>query len=304
VWFAYNREEWVLRDVSFTIPKGGKLGLVGPSGSGKSTVVSLLCCFYRPGKGCIYVDGIPLQEIDLFTWRRQIGLILQDIFVFPGNITENVRVYNDDIAESEVKQAIGIVQLDSFIENLPQGMETELAERGQNISQGEKQLLSFARALAFSPDLIIMDEATASIDSVTEAKIQNTITKVLHNKTAVIVAHRLSSILDANEILYFKEGQVHRRGNHSQLWMSARNTDICLSCRILKPNLPLRKRRWKMPGKNNKLVWMLEQWEKLHWLLPFMLLFTLISNAAAIAYPLVFRKLMDLLANILSNPSG
>lgn len=221
VWFAYNREEWVLRDVSFTIPKGGKLGLVGPSGSGKSTVVSLLCCFYRPGKGCIYVDGIPLQEIDLFTWRRQIGLILQDIFVFPGNITENVRVYNDDIAESEVKQAIGIVQLDSFIDNLPQGMETELAERGQNISQGEKQLLSFARALAFSPDLIIMDEATASIDSVTEAKIQNTITKVLHNKTAVIVAHRLSSIVDADEILYFKEGQVHRRGNHSQL------LDVC-----------------------------------------------------------------------------
>lgn len=217
VWFAYQNEEWVLKDVSFTIPKGNILGLVGQSGSGKSTCINLLCCFYSPQKGNIYVDDIPVQELELYEWRKQIGLILQDIFLFPGNITENVRVYNEDIGINQVKTALDIVQLNSFIQNQAQGLNTELAEFGQNISQGEKQLISFARALTFSPEIIIMDEATASIDMATEAKIQSTIKTMMSNKTAVIVAHRLSSILEANEILFFKDGEILHRGSHTQL---------------------------------------------------------------------------------------
>jgi len=221
VWFAYKDEEWVLRDVSFTIPKGHKIALVGASGSGKTTTVSLLCGFYEPIKGRILIDGVPLSDINLYKWREKIGLILQDIFLFPGNILENIRVYNDEISVRDVKKAVSIVQLDDFISAQAGGMDAELAERGQNISQGEKQLISFARALAFSPEIIVMDEATASIDTQTESRIQLSMEKVLQNKTAVIVAHRLTSVLDANEILLFSDGEIIHRGSHTNLIQSS-----------------------------------------------------------------------------------
>jgi ATP-binding cassette, subfamily B, multidrug efflux pump len=217
VWFAYKDEDWVLKDISFTLPRGNKLALVGASGSGKTTTVSLLCGFYQPQKGRILIDGVPLNDLDLWLWRKKIGLILQDIFLFPGNILENIRVYNDEIPEQDVKQAVNIVQLDEFISNQAGGLAAELAERGQNISQGEKQLVSFARALAFSPEIIIMDEATASIDPQTETRIQQSMERVLANKTAVIVAHRLTSVLDAEQILYFSEGEIMHRGTHFEL---------------------------------------------------------------------------------------
>jgi ATP-binding cassette, subfamily B, multidrug efflux pump len=217
VWFAYKEEEWVLRDVSFTIPKGSKIALVGASGSGKTTTVSLICGFYPIVKGRILIDGIPLPEIKFRAWRRKIGLILQDIFLFPGSILENVRVYNDAVSQEKVKEAINIVQLDDFIGALNDGLDSELAERGQNVSQGEKQLISFARALAFDAELIIMDEATASIDPQTEAKIQRGMQTMFADKTAVIVAHRLTSVLDADEILFFENGEILHRGTHTQL---------------------------------------------------------------------------------------
>ncbi|GAB1365575.1 ABC transporter ATP-binding protein [Candidatus Cloacimonadaceae bacterium] len=221
VWFAYKDEEWILKDVSFTIPKGKKIALVGASGSGKTTSVSLLCGFYQVQKGRITVDGKPLNELDFKAWRKKIGLILQDIFLFPGSILENVRVYNDNVSDAQVKDAVSIVQLDDFIHNLPSGIDSELAERGQNISQGEKQLISFARALAFQPEIIVMDEATASIDPQTEAKIQRTMQEVFSGKTVVVVAHRLTSVLDADEILYFSSGQIAARGKHSELMQSS-----------------------------------------------------------------------------------
>jgi len=221
VWFAYKDEDWILKDVSFCIPKGKKIALVGASGSGKTTSVNLLCGFYAVQKGKITVDGVALSELDFRAWRAKIGLILQDIFLFPGSILENVRVYNDSIPADRVKNAISIVQLDDFIQNLSGGISSELAERGQNISQGEKQLISFARALAFSPEIIVMDEATASIDPQTEAKIQRTMERVLEHKTAVVVAHRLTSVLDADEILYFSKGEITDRGTHSQLMQSS-----------------------------------------------------------------------------------
>ena len=215
--FAYEGEDWVLDDVSLSIPKGKKIALVGASGSGKSTTISLLCGFYHVQKGKILIDGTPMRELDFRTWRRNIGLILQDIFLFPGPILENVRVYNDNISREEVEKAISIVQMDDFINNLPEGLDTELAERGQNVSQGEKQLISFARALAFDSEIIIMDEATASIDPQTEARIQRTMNYLFKGKTVVIVAHRLTSVLDADEILYFSAGKIQARGDHKTL---------------------------------------------------------------------------------------
>jgi ATP-binding cassette subfamily B protein len=221
VWFAYKDEEWILRDVSFTIPKGHKIALVGASGSGKTTSVSLLCGFYGVQKGQITVDGTALSDINFRLWRDKLGLILQDVFLFPGNILENVRVYNDEIDVKTVEKAVNIVQLDDFIRHQEDGLLAEISERGQNISQGEKQLISFARALASEPELIIMDEATASIDPQTEAKIQKTMEKVLQNKTAVIVAHRLTSVLDADMILFFKDEEIVQRGKHHELMQSS-----------------------------------------------------------------------------------
>ncbi len=215
--FAYEDEDWVLKDVSFEIPIGKKIAMVGASGSGKSTTISLLCGFYHVQKGNVLIDGVPMKSLDFRAWRRKIGLILQDIFLFPGPILENVRVYNDNVSSQEVDSAISIVQLDDFIKALPEGIDTELAERGQNVSQGEKQLISFARALAFNSEIIIMDEATASIDPQTEARIQRTMNRVFSNKTMVIVAHRLTSVLDADEILYFSEGEIIARGDHQTL---------------------------------------------------------------------------------------
>ncbi|HNV62552.1 MAG TPA: ATP-binding cassette domain-containing protein, partial [Candidatus Cloacimonas acidaminovorans] len=234
VWFAYKEGEWVLKDISFTIPKGKKIALVGPSGSGKTTTVSLLCGFYPVEKGKILIDGVPLSEMDFREWRKKIGLILQDVYLFPGSILENVRVYNDQISEDKVQKAISIVQLDDFIKKLPEGINAELAERGQNISQGEKQLISFARALAFEAEIIIMDEATASIDPQTEAKIQRSMENLLSGKTALVVAHRLTSVLDADEILYFSDGRITARGKHNELLQTSPEYQKLVELQMLK----------------------------------------------------------------------
>jgi len=234
VWFAYKENEWILKDISFTIPKGKKIALVGPSGSGKTTTVSLLCGFYPVEKGRILIDGVPLSEMNFREWRKKIGLILQDVYLFPGSILENVRVYNDQIGEDKVQKAISIVQLDEFIRKLPEGINAELAERGQNISQGEKQLISFARALAFAAEIIIMDEATASIDPQTEAKIQRSMEKLLAGKTALIVAHRLTSVLDADEILYFSNVRITARGKHQDLLQKSPEYQKLVELQMLK----------------------------------------------------------------------
>ena len=234
VWFAYKENEWILKDISFTIPKGKKIALVGPSGSGKTTIVSLLCGFYPVEKGRILIDGVPLSEMNFRDWRKKIGLILQDVYLFPGSILENVRVYNDQVGEDKVQKAISIVQLDEFIRKLPEGINAELAERGQNISQGEKQLISFARALAFAAEIIIMDEATASIDPQTEAKIQRSMEKLLAGKTALIVDQRLTSVLDADEILYFSNGRITARGKHQDLLQKSPEYQKLVELQMLK----------------------------------------------------------------------
>ncbi len=215
VWFAYEAENWILKDVSFKVKKGEKVALVGPSGSGKTTTISLICGFYKYQKGEILIDGKPLNKLNIKQWRRKVGLILQDVLLFPGNVIENVRIYDDSISPDRVMDSIKMVHAEKFFEMT--SLQNVIAERGQNISQGEKQLLSFARALTFNPEIVIMDEATSSIDTVTEKKIQDSMLKVLAGKTAMIVAHRLSSIIDADNIIYFKDGQIKNQGTHRQL---------------------------------------------------------------------------------------
>lgn len=217
VWFRYKDDEWALEGVSFTIPKGNTVALVGPSGSGKTTTVGLLCRFYRPQRGQILVDGRPLDELDLSEWRRMIGLVLQDVYLFPGSVLENVRVYDDSLDVDRVLEALGTVQAAEFVGRMRGGVDAELRERGSNISAGEKQLLSFARAVAFGPQIIVLDEATASIDVKTERKIKEGMAELLAGRTALVVAHRLSSIVSADQILFFKDGRIAARGRHEEL---------------------------------------------------------------------------------------
>ena len=218
VWFAYKDEEWVLKDVSFTMPKGSLTAVVGPSGSGKSTLVSLLCGFYRPQKGRITIDGADLGSINLASWRKKTGLVLQDVYLFPGSVLENVRVYNDAIPERGVAAALENVHAADMVRGLPGGLDANLWERGGNLSSGEKQLLAFARALAAEPELVILDEATSNIDMATEEKIRRSLDVLLDGRTSLIVAHRLSSILEADQILYFNEGRIVARGKHLELF--------------------------------------------------------------------------------------
>ncbi|MFQ3547861.1 MAG: ABC transporter ATP-binding protein, partial [Termitinemataceae bacterium] len=217
VWFAYSGEDWILQDVSFHIPRGSTTALVGPSGSGKTTTIGLLCGFYKPQRGRILINGTDLADLDLQVWRSSIGLVLQDVYLFPGSVLENIRLYNDDISEQRVWEALQTVHAADLVEGLPAGIYSELRERGGNVSSGEKQLLSFARALAINPSLIILDEATASVDIRTERKIHESMEQLVSGRTALIVAHRLSSIQKADQILYFTDGEIAARGKHQEL---------------------------------------------------------------------------------------
>jgi len=218
LWFAYKNEDWILKDLSFSIPKGSLTAVVGASGSGKSTTVSLLCGFYLPQRGRITIDGVALDSLDLVSWRKKTGLVLQDVYLFPGSVLENVRVYNDVISEEGVRAALGNVHAAEMVGGLPSGIRANLWERGGNLSAGEKQLLAFARALAADPELVILDEATSNIDMDTEEKIRQSLDVLLDGRTALIVAHRLSSILSADQILFFSGGRIIARGTHAELF--------------------------------------------------------------------------------------
>ncbi|MCL2065231.1 MAG: ABC transporter ATP-binding protein/permease [Candidatus Cloacimonetes bacterium] len=237
VWFQYKDGEWVLKDVSFKIEKGSKIALVGASGSGKTTTISLLCRFYKIQKGKILIDGVDIYDIPLAVWRQKIGLILQDIILFPGNLLENIRIYNDDISTNDVLQAIDISHSDLLLERLDNDIESEIKERGQNLSMGERQLVSFARAICFSPEIIIMDEATASIDAKTENLIQDSMDEMLKGKTAIIIAHRLASVLDSDVIFLFENGEIVARGTHDELHEKSDEYKKLVELQFLKHNL-------------------------------------------------------------------
>ena len=218
VWFSYTGDDnWVLKDISFEVKKGDQIALAGITGGGKSTIISLLLRFYDPQRGRITVDGIDIRELDLADLRRKFALVLQDIYLFPGDIKSNIVLDTEGISEQRIVDAACTVDADRFIQKLPGKYATEVSEKGANFSRGERQLLSFARALAVDPEVLILDEATSSVDPYTEETIQNSLRKLMTGRTSVVIAHRLMTILEANEILVIRKGEIVERGKHTDL---------------------------------------------------------------------------------------
>ncbi|NBV37870.1 MAG: ABC transporter ATP-binding protein, partial [Bacteroidetes bacterium] len=217
VWFAYQNEEWVLRDVSFHLPQGKTMAIVGATGSGKTTIASLVNQLYQQQKGEILLDDINIQSLNITSVRQQIALVLQDVFLFSGSVKDNIRLHNDDIDIQKMIDAARSIGAYEFIEKLPGGFDYNVMERGMTLSLGQRQLVSFIRALAFDPRIILLDEATSSIDTETEQLIQKAIDRLLENRTAIVIAHRLSTIAKADEILVLEKGEVKERGNHATL---------------------------------------------------------------------------------------
>ena len=217
VWFAYKGEDWVLKDVSFKVNPGESIALVGHTGSGKSTITNLLMRFYDVQRGRILLDGVDLREWDLKSLRENFAVVLQEIFLFSGTIEGNIRLGRDNISEERVKWAAHEVSAEPFINRLKGGYQAEVKERGAGLSVGQKQLVSFARALAFDPALLILDEATSSIDTETEQLIQQAIERVMRNRTSIVVAHRLSTIQRADQIIVLHHGEVREQGTHQEL---------------------------------------------------------------------------------------
>jgi ATP-binding cassette, subfamily B, multidrug efflux pump len=217
VWFAYNQEEWVLKNVSFTVNRGDRVALVGHTGAGKTTVTSLLLRFYDVQRGAVLVNGIDVKRIRLESLRRKFAVVQQDLFLFTGTVEENLSLGDEAIARQRLVEASQKVQADRFISRLPEGYASAVRERGAGFSVGEKQLLSFARALAFDPPVLVLDEATSSIDTETEHLIQQGIEVLMAGRTAIVIAHRLSTIRAADQILVFHHGEIRERGTHEEL---------------------------------------------------------------------------------------
>ena len=227
VWFAYERLpaedetsepdwNWVLRDVSFTAEAGQTLALVGATGSGKTTILSLLLRFYEPQRGRVTLDGIDVRDLPLAELRRQVGLVLQDVFLFSGSIAENVTL-GAEVATERVAEAARLVGADRFIEALPEGYASDVGERGATLSLGQRQLLSFVRTLLYDPAVLVLDEATSSVDTETEEMVQQAVDVLMEGRTALVVAHRLSTVQHADQILVLHRGEIRERGSHQTL---------------------------------------------------------------------------------------
>ena len=216
VWFAYKDDDYVIKNLDFTINPGEKIALVGPTGAGKSTIIRLLCRLYEPSKGRILVDGIDIKEIPQAELRRYLAVILQEGFLFAGDVKSNITL-GDNYTFEQIQQAAQSTNVEEFIEKLPQGYNSQLRERGTNISSGEKQLLAFARAAIRNPQILVLDEATANLDVATEARIQKSLNQLLAQRTAIIIAHRLSTIRNVNRIFVLKRGELIEQGSHEQL---------------------------------------------------------------------------------------
>jgi ATP-binding cassette subfamily B protein len=223
VWFSYRNveqpaeEDWVLRDVSFRMQSGQTFAIVGHTGAGKTTLISLLLRFYDIQRGQILLDGVDIRLLDLQELRKQFGIVLQDPFLFTGTIASNIRLGTPGITRKHVEQALEEIGLGDFIRSLLQGVETEVNERGSTLSVGQRQLISFARALAHNPRFLILDEATSSVDTKTELLIREALDRLLSGRTALVIAHRLSTIQHADRILVFHKGRLREEGAHQEL---------------------------------------------------------------------------------------
>ncbi|MEJ5351649.1 MAG: ABC transporter ATP-binding protein [Melioribacteraceae bacterium] len=217
VWFAYNPEEYVLKDISFKINPGETVAIVGATGAGKTSIINILTRFYDIQKGSITIDGIDIRQLDKRNLRKFISVVLQDVFLFSGTIKSNISLGSEEISDEQIIQAAKIVGAHDFISKLPNGYDEEVKEKGATLSVGQKQLISFARALAFNPQILILDEATSSIDTETEELIQNAIEKLLAGRTSIVIAHRLSTIQNADKIIVMHKGELKEMGTHQEL---------------------------------------------------------------------------------------
>ena len=217
VWFAYVGEDWILRDVSFVIEPGETCAFVGATGAGKTTILQLIVRNYEIQRGTIEIDGQDISKIKIKSLRRAIGQMLQDVFLFSGTVKTNVSLHDETIPDEKIVEACRYVGADSFIEKLPDKYESQVIERGENFSQGQRQLLSFARTVLHRPEILILDEATANIDAETEVLIQESLEKMRSIGTMLVVAHRLSTIQHADQIIVLQKGEIIERGTHQAL---------------------------------------------------------------------------------------
>ncbi|MEO0107374.1 MAG: ABC transporter ATP-binding protein [candidate division WOR-3 bacterium] len=215
--FSYENEDWVLKDLNFEIKKGERIALVGETGGGKTSIVSLLLKYYKANMGVISIDGIDLKRINRYSLRKRIGFVPQDVILFPGTVLDNLRLFNNDIPPEKVYEATQRIGIHEKILNLPKGYDTDIIEQGINLSFGERQLLSFARALVFDPEIIILDEATSAVDPQSERIIQEGLKELFQNRTAIIIAHRLTTTRLADRILIIHNGKLVEQGSHSEL---------------------------------------------------------------------------------------
>jgi ATP-binding cassette subfamily B multidrug efflux pump len=217
VWFAYVGENWVLKDVSFKIMPGETVAFVGATGAGKTSIINLLCGFYEHQKGDILIDGINIKNIEKNELRRNMGLVLQDVFLFSGDIETNIGLFDEDIPSSDIRKSAEYLGADTFINNLPKGYNNPVNERGTTFSAGQRQLLSFARALVRDPSILLMDEATSNIDTESELLVQESLDKLMNGRTTIAIAHRLSTIQKADKIILIHKGEIKEMGTHQQL---------------------------------------------------------------------------------------
>lgn len=217
VWFAYNKDEYVLKNISFNINPGETVAIVGHTGAGKTSLINILTRFYDIQKGEIFVDGIDIKTLDKKELRKYISIVLQDVYLFSGSIKSNISMNNDSISIEKIQEAAKLVGADRFIDLLPNKYDEIVKERGSTLSVGQKQLISFARALAYDPHILILDEATSSVDTETEIIIQKAIEKLLVGRTAIVIAHRLSTIQSADKIIVMHKGEIREIGNHQEL---------------------------------------------------------------------------------------
>jgi len=217
VWFAYQGEDWILKDVSFAIEPGQRVAFVGATGAGKSSILNLIGRYYDIQKGRITIDGVDIKDMSTDELRGAIGQVQQDVFMFTGDIKGNIRLKNENISEEEMKEAARYVNADGFIEQLEHGYDEPVTERGATLSAGQRQLISFARTLAYDPAILVMDEATANIDTETEQLIQEALEKLMQNRTTIMVAHRLSTIQHADKIMVMHKGRIRETGTHQEL---------------------------------------------------------------------------------------